>query len=71
MLQQILWVKFQLFLTFMENFYAYIDEDKKKIGISTSDDTMTLKRRHSSANDKSKKQKVEEGKLYLSSRTLH
>ena len=39
----------------MENFYAYIDEDKKKIGISTSDDTMTLKRRHSSANDKSKK----------------
>ena len=52
----------QPFSNLYKNVYGHKDEDKQNIGKSASDDTMTLKRRHSNANDKSKKQKVEEGK---------
>ena len=39
------------------------DEDKQNIGKPASDNTKALKRRHSNDNEKSKKKRVEEGKI--------
>ena len=53
----------QSFFSSIEKFHDYIDEGRQNIGKPASDDTKALKRRHSNDNDKSKKKRVEEGKI--------